>query len=127
MPLTVPWSSGSRNSVLMWNLYIQDLWVTLETWDSNRVVCVCAQSCPTFSDPMDCGPPLSVEFSRQEYWSGLPVLLQEIFTTQGSYSCLLHWQVDSLPLYHLGTPSMVWILEISCQNSRILVHRNLNV
>ena len=22
---------------------------------------------------MDCGPPLSVEFSRQECWSGLPV------------------------------------------------------
>ena len=27
--------------------------------------------------------PLSVEFSRQEYWSGLPCLLQGIFLTQG--------------------------------------------
>ena len=41
-------------------------------------VCVCvlgAQSCLTLCDPMDCSPPassLSVEFSRQEYWSGLP-------------------------------------------------------
>ena len=40
--------------------------------------CVCAkslQSCLTLCDPMDCSPPgssLSVEFSRQEYWSGLP-------------------------------------------------------
>ena len=39
-------------------------------------VCVCSvtQSCPTLCDPMDCGhqAPLSMEFSKQEYWSGLP-------------------------------------------------------
>ena len=28
--------------------------------------------------------PLSVEFSRQEFWSGLHALLQGIFLTQGS-------------------------------------------
>ena len=30
------------------------------------------QSCLTLCDPMDCSPPgsLSMEFSRQEYWSG---------------------------------------------------------
>ena len=35
-----------------------------------------AQSCPTLCDPVDCSPqaPLSMEFSRQEYWSGLPFL-----------------------------------------------------
>ena len=29
---------------------------------------------PTLCDPMDCSPPgsLSMEFSRQEYWSGKP-------------------------------------------------------
>ena len=33
------------------------------------------QSCLTLSDPMDCSPPgSSVEFSRQEYWSGLSFL-----------------------------------------------------
>ena len=32
-----------------------------------------AQSCPTLSDPMDQVPP-SVGFSRQEYWSGVPLL-----------------------------------------------------
>ena len=32
--------------------------------------------------------PLSMEFSRQEYWSGLPYL---------SAGHLLHWQEDSLP------------------------------
>ena len=36
-------------------------------------MCVCAQSCPTLCDPVDYSPPGSspVEFSRQEYWSGL--------------------------------------------------------
>ena len=35
---------------------------------------MCAQSCPTLCDPMDCSPqaPLPMEFSREEYWSGLP-------------------------------------------------------
>ena len=37
---------------------------------------VCAlQSCPTLCDPMDyiaCQAPLSMGFSRQEHWSGLP-------------------------------------------------------
>ena len=34
-----------------------------------------AQSCPTLSDPMDCSPPRSSihGFSRQEYWSGVPL------------------------------------------------------
>ena len=34
-----------------------------------------AQLCLTLHDPMDCiacQVPLSMEFSRQEYWSGLP-------------------------------------------------------
>ena len=31
-------------------------------------------------------------------------LLQGIFLTQGSNPCLLHWQVDSLPLNHQGSP-----------------------
>ena len=35
--------------------------------------------------------PLSKGFSRQEYWSGLPLPPRGIFQTQGSNSCLLHW------------------------------------
>ena len=41
---------------------------------------------------------------------GYHFLLQEIFLTQGLNThllCLLHWQVDSLPLSHLGSPNMV--------------------
>ena len=38
------------------------------------VECMCAQSCPTLFNSMDCSPqsPLSMGLSRQEYWSGLP-------------------------------------------------------
>ena len=44
---------------------------------------------------------LSMGFSRQEYWSGLPFPIQRIFPTQGlnrCLLCLLHWQAGSLPL-----------------------------
>ena len=36
--------------------------------------CIVAQSCLTLCDPMTvaCQAPLSMGFSRQEYWSGLP-------------------------------------------------------
>ena len=40
---------------------------------------------------------------------GCHALLQEIFPIQGSNPCLfhlLHWQADSLPLYHLGSPEI---------------------
>ena len=45
--------------------------------------------------------PLSMGFSRQEYWSGFHALLQGLFPTQGSNLCLLsplHGQAGSLPL-----------------------------
>ena len=50
--------------------------------------------------------PLSMGFSRQEYWS-YHFLLRGILLAQGSslcLLCLLCWQVDSLPLSHLGNP-----------------------
>ena len=55
-----------------------------------------------------CQAPLSMGFSRQEYWSGLPFPPPGIFQTQGSNPGLLHllhWQVDSSPLSPLGSPS----------------------
>ena len=49
--------------------------------------------------------PLSMGFSRQEYWSDCRALLQGIFSTQGlnrHLSSLLHWPVDSF------TTSAAW-------------------
>ena len=54
-----------------------------------------------------CQPPLSIRFSRQEYWSELP------FPSPGDFPhprikptalCLLHWQEGSLPLAPPGKP-----------------------
>ena len=53
-----------------------------------------------------CQAPLSMGFSRQEYWSGLHFLLQGIFQTQGLNAhllCLLNWQANCLLLSHLGS------------------------
>ena len=60
--------------------------------------------------------PLSMEFSRQDYWSGLPFPTPGHFLIQGSNPhllSLLHWQVDSLPLSHLGSSTMGLLLSSS--------------
>ena len=51
--------------------------------------------------------PLSINFSGKGTGVGCHFLLQGLFPTQESNPrllCLLHWQVDSLPLSHLGIP-----------------------
>ena len=70
-------------------------------------VCSVAQSCLTICSPMDWAykAPLSMEFSKQEYWSGLPLPIPGDLLMQRSNPCLLHLlhlQVDSLPLEPLG-------------------------
>ena len=73
------------------------------------MLCLVAQSCPTLWNPLDCSPPGSSvhgDSPGQNTGVGCHALLQRIFPTQGSnprLSCLLHWQVDSLPLCHLGS------------------------
>ena len=77
-------------------------------------VCVCVhvhahtQSCPTLCNSMDCSLLVPLwNFPGKNTGVGCHFLLQGIFLTQGSNSCLLHllnWQVDSLPLSHLGSP-----------------------
>ena len=44
-------------------------------------------------NPMDCSPPgpLSMDFSRQEYWSGLPLLSPGLFLT-----CIQNWSTFKL-------------------------------
>ena len=51
---------------------------------------------------------------------GCHFLLQGIIPTQGSNLCLLHWQADSLPLSHLGSPSLLnaWMHACSSQLNR---------
>ena len=59
-------SSSSRDSCL---IQLHAHWVCFA---SESVKVLVAQLCLTLRDHMDCCPPLSMEFSRQEYWSRLP-------------------------------------------------------
>ena len=91
------------------------LW-NLRSSDSDDISCnsgllflllLVAQSCLTFCDPLDCSPPGSsihgISHTRILEWVAI-FFLQRIFLMQRSNPCLLHWQVDSLPLSHLESP-----------------------
>ena len=68
------------------------------------------RSCPTLCDPMDCSPagsPIGGIFLGKNTGVGSHFFLQGILLTQRSnlrLLQLLHSQVDSLPLSHLGSP-----------------------
>ena len=71
-------------------------------------------SCPTLCDPMDWTiarqVPLSMGFSRQEYWTGLHALLQGTFPTQGSNPRHPNYTWILYHLSHQGSPSILkWV------------------
>ena len=73
-------------------------------------VCVCALSHQVVSDSLRPHGLQSVRllcpwsFPDTNTGVGCHFLLQGIFLTQGSNPHLLHWEVDSSPLGHLGKP-----------------------
>ena len=60
-----PWDSPGKSTGVGCHFCLQCMKVKSES--------EVAQSCLTLRDPMDCSPPGSMGFSRQEYWSGLPL------------------------------------------------------
>ena len=76
---------------------------------SRHLLC-CAHSCPThLVTPwtVACHASLSMEFSRQEYWTGLPCPTPGDVPDPGIKPVSLAspaLAVDSLPLHHLGSP-----------------------
>ena len=62
-------------------------------------VALVTQFCLTLCDPMDCSHqiPLSMEFSRQEYWSGLPFLSPGDLPDPGIKPGFPELRADSLP------------------------------
>ena len=63
-------------------------------------LCVCVlvtQLCRTVYNPMYCRAPLSMEFSRQEYWSGLPFPSPGDLSYPGIEPKSPKLQTDSLP------------------------------
>ena len=74
-----------------------------------KAVCMCVHMhvlshVQLFSTPwtVACQVPLSMGFSRQKYWSGLPFPTPGIFLNQGSNPCLL----DSFTAESPGKPSV---------------------
>ena len=59
------------------------------------------QSCPTLCDPIDGSPPAppSMGFSRQEYWSGVPLPspVSGQFQQYCPAICISYYITDSLP------------------------------
>ena len=65
----------------------------------------------TLYDPMVCGPQvsLSMEFSRQEYWSVLPFPLPGDLSNPGIEPTSPALQVDSVPIEYCGSQGMAEI------------------
>ena len=68
--------------------------------------------------------PLSIEFYSKNYCSGLHLLLQGVFLTQGLNPHLLCQQADSLSLSHVGSPYIIlgWSTSLFVK----LLQQNLN-
>ena len=70
--------------------------------------------------------PLSMGFPRQEYRITLPFLflLQRIFPTQELNLSLLHWETDSLPLSHQGSPAIYLCISKYQASQAVLLVKN---
>ena len=65
----------------------------------------CAQWCPTLCNPMDCTlPGSSVDGIFQARILEWVTISFSRGSSQARKLHLLHWQVDCLPLHHLGSP-----------------------
>ena len=98
-----PWDCPGKNTGVGCHFLLQCMKVKSES--------EFPQSCPTLSDPMDCSPPgpLSMGFSRQEYWSGVPL-------STALYNKPLQNVVTSIMSYNSG-------VYLSCSSARFtLIH-----
>ena len=115
---------------LMWLSVLEELFGGMELSE----IFLCAKSfiqlCLTLCNPVVARQaPLSMGFSRQKYWSGLPSLLQGIFLTQGLNPGLLHCRQILYRLSHQGSswclvffnsnPLMFQLPDLGCKNSYI--------
>ena len=95
-----------------------------------QVKALSPQSCLTLCNPMGCSPPGSslhgISQARILEWVA-------ISSSRGSCQCrdrtrsllrLLHWQMDCLPLSHLGSP--FWFTEQLLKSRKIIYDNELN-
>ena len=84
-----------------------------------------AQLCSTLCNPMDCvahQASLSMGFSRQEYWSGLPFSFPQDLPNPGIKPESPALQADFLPFEPSGKPSPV---QIWSQNNGLAFHASM--
>ena len=126
MDIQVTSMSWMLSRVLLWTLGCMCLF---KVWFSLGVClgvgllncCLVAKLCPTLCDPTNCvacPAPVSMGFSRQEYWSRFPfsspgdLSHPGIETTAPAMSPA--WQMDSLPLSHQGSRDLYTVLHSDC-------------
>ena len=119
----------SKNSVIL----------MLEIFFKTLLVCVCACVCSVVSDslqPQGLQPTSHLcpwDSSSKDTGVGCHFLLQGIFPTQGQNPCLLHllhWQVDSLLLYHLshlGSPNTTYSITLSFSIIKYCIFNNFRL
>ena len=76
--------------------------------------CLVTSVLPTVWDPVDCSPqaPLSMGFSRQEHWSGLPCPPPGDLPHPGIEPRSPSLQAGSLPMSHQGSPQKYTIYHL---------------
>ena len=117
LPIQLPfalsklWARKNHQVVVILSTPVDYNWPLCSQRTPARCVCSVAKLCSTPCDPMDRSlPRFSVHGILQARileWVAIS-FSRGIFPTQGSNLyclCFLHWQVDSLPLRHLGNPA----------------------
>ena len=94
---------------------IMQIYTSAFSTDKNfqRCVHVCTLSrVLLFATPwtIACQAPVSMELSRQEYWSGYPFATPGGLLTQALNPRFLHWQADSLPLSRQGSHMAAYLM-----------------
>ena len=85
-------------------------------------MCSAAELCPTVCDPVDCSPPgSSVHGMLQARILEWVAISSSRGSSQASILCLLHWQVDSLPLSYLGNYTLKQKLKIKIKNLKKVI------
>ena len=85
-----PWDSPGKNTGVGCHFLLQCMKVKSES--------EVTQSYPTLSDPMDCShlAPPSMGFSRQEYWSGVPLPSpRKLLELINEYSKVAGWKINT--------------------------------
>ena len=115
--LLCPWDSPGKNTRVCCHFLLECMKVNSES--------EVTQSCLTLRDPMDCvayqAPP-SMEFSRQEYWCGLPFPSLGDLPDPGIEPGSPALQADTLPSEPPGKPLVLLMWYITLIDLQTLNH-----